>query len=73
MEIIFALLGTGYWAFVVDISHFLPHFRSYEVASLRSCVLPWKYRKIIGNVAQIVAQIDEVVRTDGDDTNTMPL
>ena len=33
---------------------FLPHFRLYELASLHMCVLPFKYRKILGMLPELI-------------------
>ena len=34
----------------MDVSYCITTFRLYEVASLHRCVLPYTYRKVIGNV-----------------------
>ena len=33
---------------------FLPHFRLYEVVSLHRCVLPYKYREILGMLRKLL-------------------
>ena len=43
-----------YGAFSPDISYFLPHFRVYEVVSLHMCVLPYKYRKTLEMLPELM-------------------
>ena len=42
-----------YAACVHNISVFLPHLLLYEVVSLHTCALPYKYRKILGMLRKL--------------------